>query len=547
MPSADTINKRLQHLAEEDPDKKSFCFINLENVVILLSRKQLHDLSRRYASRLNRYGIQKGDIICSVMANSRTRIVIDMGILMTGGVVSHGLPTFKDGEDFFTTLRNSKCSMIITSVDHPTFQMVKQYFVTKIFVTGKHTETIIPIQCDKAPTLKQAIVYELRSHEDHTSFLAGLDDEDFYEADVTAEDDAYYFFTSGSTGLSKLIPRTHREVLTISDAHPILLKDDIFFNDRTFGWLSGFPHFFMSQGLPVLVQEIFDGLKLRQLTDIWEVALNLGATCNILFAADIMTLKKLYAEGVFKKRIRATLLGGQPLKKNVLHAASLVSEVIITFYGTVDTGVIAHGTVDTKSMGKIKDCFVGNNYPYMQIRLVDETTKEVFTESNRVGLIHVKGSTVTRRYLNTTEVPDVTDDGWTNIKDAGYYDENGHLYVIGRQSDVIVSGTLNIYPQWIEERVQKCPGVETVVIVGLPHPEATQELCVCVVKERDATLTYAELKDFCQAMFLDGALNFACVPDKFVIMDGFPLLPSGKVNRKEVEKLATEHFKTKSI
>lgn len=80
-------------------------------------------------------------------------------------------------------------------------------------------------------------------------------------------------------------------------------------------------------------------------------------------------------------------------------------------------------------------------------------------------------------------------------------------------------------------------------IAGLPHPVTLQELCVCVIKEKDATLTITELKTFCQGMFLEGATKFDGVPEKFVFLDSFPLLSTGKVSRKAVEKVAVEYFK----
>ncbi|XP_059151780.1 2-succinylbenzoate--CoA ligase-like [Physella acuta] len=504
MSEVGTVNQRIRSLAEENPQQQCYKFISVKNEILSLSRQQLFDLSRRFASRLQRHDIKKGDVICSVLTNSRSRIIMDMGILMAGGVVLTGLPVLSDGQDLFGALRHSNCSMVITSSASPTAKIFERYGLSSsVGEKGK-----------------------LNSHQDHTAFISSLADEHFYEADVNADDEAYIFMTSGSTGFSKMVPRTHRECLDLADNHcRIFTQDDVLYSDRPFGWLGGFPHFYLTQGIPTLVQEVFNGVTVRDVSDIWGIVLNLGATFTFMPVPDVMLLRQHYADHIFKKSIKVILTGGQPIKKNVVAVVGQVCDVMMTVYGSTDAGLITYGLISIHNKERFKDCRAGNILcPGLQLRLVDENTKQVFTEPNRVGIIHLKGRTVLRRYLNveTTTSDMFTKDGWLDTNDAGYIDDKGGLYVIGRQSDVIVVGPYNMYPQWMEERIQKCPGVQSVMIVGLPHPVTSQELCVCVIKEKDAILTLAELETFCRGMFLPGATKFDGVPEKFVFMDSFP-------------------------
>ncbi|XP_059157078.1 2-succinylbenzoate--CoA ligase-like [Physella acuta] len=518
MPFLGTINHRLQRLAEENPQDKCYTFIGVKNESLQLSRQQLFDLSRSYASRLKRNGVK---------------------------------PVLSDGQDLFSTLRHSKCSTVITSAGNPTFKIFEKYFTSSSdLVAGGNVETIIPVQCSQAPWLKQLIVYKLNSHEDHTAFLSRLADEEFYVAPVTADDEAYIFLTSGSTGFSKMVPRTHRECLDIAENYSsIFTKDDVLYSDRPFGWIGGFPHYFLSQGIPTLVQELYDGVTLRRVVDVWDVALRLGATFTFTLVADIMQLKELYKDGIFKKSIGIIFTGAQPIKKNVMEAVGLVCERMMTSYGSTDVGLMVYGLIDKLNKDTFKDCYAGNTIcPGLQLRLVDAKTKEIFTEPKRIGMIHFKGKTVLRRYLNVEDTTTMTFmlDGWLDTKDTGYLDEDGGVHIIGRQADMITIGAYLLYPQWMEERIQMCPGIQSVMVVGLPHPVTIQEICVCVIKEKDATLTLADLKNFCQGIFLEGATKFDGVPEKFVFMESFPLLSTGKVSRKATERMAAEYFKAYS-
>ncbi|XP_059151779.1 2-succinylbenzoate--CoA ligase-like [Physella acuta] len=511
MSEVGTVNQRIRSLAEENPQQQCYKFISVKNEILPLSRQQLFDLSRRFASRLKRLGVKKGDVICSVLINSRSRILTDMGILMAGGVVQTGLPVLSDGQDLFGALRHSNCSMVITSSASPTANIFERYGLSSSVGEKGNVETIIPVQCDQAPCLKQLIVYTLNSHEDHTAFISSLADEDFYEADVNADDEAYIFMTSGSTGFSKMIPRTHRECLDLADNHcRIFTKDDVLYSDRRFGWLVGFPHFYLTHGIPTLLQEVFDGVTMRTVAEIWGIVLNLGATFSFLPVPDVLMLKQHYGDNVLQKSIKVIMTAGQPIKKNVVAVVGQVCDVMMTAYGSTDTGVVTYGLI---------------------------------TVHNKQNVLFMSptGRTVLRRYLNveTTTSDMFTKDGWLDTNDAGYMDDKGGLYVIGRQSDVITVGPYNMYPQWMEERIQKCPGVQSVVIVGLPHPVTSQELCVCVIKEKDATLTLAELETFCRGMFLPGATKFDGVPERLanIILFGYPKLCGHLIKRPKVKTL----------
>ncbi|MDP6830798.1 MAG: acyl-CoA synthetase [Alphaproteobacteria bacterium] len=63
------------------------------------------------------------------------------------------------------------------------------------------------------------------------------------------------------------------------------------------------------------------------------------------------------------------------------------------------------------------------------------------------------------------------DRGWSTLGDVGYQDEDGYLYLTDRQSFMIISGGVNIYPQEIENLLVGHPKIMDVAVVGVPDPE----------------------------------------------------------------------------
>jgi acyl-CoA synthetase (AMP-forming)/AMP-acid ligase II len=92
-------------------------------------------------------------------------------------------------------------------------------------------------------------------------------------------------------------------------------------------------------------------------------------------------------------------------------------------------------------------------------------------------------------------------EGWFNLGDVGYLDDDGYLYLTDRQSFTIISGGVNIYPQEAEDVLVLHPAVADVAVFGVPDDdlgEAVKAVVQLLDPERAGPEMEAELLTFCR-------------------------------------------------
>ncbi len=128
---------------------------------------------------------------------------------------------------------------------------------------------------------------------------------------------------------------------------------------------------------------------------------------------------------------------------------------------------------------------------------------------------------------------------WTTTGDIGRVDEEGYLYLTDRQSFMIISGGVNIYPQAIEDALALHPAVLDVAVIGVPDPEMGESVKAVVQPAPDAEPS-AALGDELIA-FLRGRIGAYMIPRTVDFVDELPRLPTGKLRKHE---LRARYWKT---
>ena len=160
------------------------------------------------------------------------------------------------------------------------------------------------------------------------------------------------------------------------------------------------------------------------------------------------------------------------------------------------------------------------------------------------GRIAVRGSVVMTRYWNNPALTTAAlHDGWFETGDVGTTDEDGYLRIVGRRSDVIISGGYNIHPREVERAIEGIGGIAEVAVVGLPDARWGEGVHAFVVLS--ASSRFAEPES--GARDLDRAVREACLrsiasfkkPVGVHVIGAIPRNVFGKVDRAALRRTAS--------
>ncbi|CAG5125529.1 unnamed protein product, partial [Candidula unifasciata] len=381
---------------------------------------------------------------------------------------------FSDGSDFLTSANNSGllAAIVCPEENSPAWRILKNY------IRGDAASSTAVFACDKSPLMETAILVSRQPSGSRGHFLQELQDSTeqiFVEQGVQPDDIMIVVTTSGSTGYCKLVAKTHRDLIDLwLDACNYATKrsrqqwtTNVVYNDRPIGWMGGFPFgTFVNADTRVLL-DVFDTQGSKVGADTWKIICAEKVDYAIIVPLDLDYLMKHTSfEGADDYKMKMICAIGQPIRKDQFHSHSTVAREVSIMYGSTEAGFISY---DILKENKVKDYFCGQVAPGVKVRVVDADSKEC--QTGQVGTIHVKDRSRFRGYLNRVENPDpktllaFTKDGWLNMDDSGYFDEDGNLYVLGRLKDVIIFGATFVYPGWLEPKIAQHPAISEACIV----------------------------------------------------------------------------------
>ena len=122
--------------------------------------------------------------------------------------------------------------------------------------------------------------------------------------------------------------------------------------------------------------------------------------------------------------------------------------------------------------------------------------------------------------------------GWTTLGDVGWIDEDGYLYLTDRQSFMIISGGVNIYPREIEDALVSHPKVADVAVIGAPDPEMGEQV-IAIVQPIDWADAGPALEQELRA-WLDGRIGRIKLPRRYDFDPQLPRTPTGKLLKRVV-------------
>ncbi len=127
-------------------------------------------------------------------------------------------------------------------------------------------------------------------------------------------------------------------------------------------------------------------------------------------------------------------------------------------------------------------------------------------------------------------------DGWLTTGDLGFLTEEGHLVLVGRESEMYIRGGYNVYPAEVERVLAEDPSVAQVVVVGTPDPVLGEVGVAFVVPTPGSEAPTLEgLVTRCRGVLADYK-----APDALVVLDDMPVTAMMKPDRRALERAAAE-------
>ena len=341
------------------------------------------------------------------------------------------------------------------------------------------------------------------------------------EVEIEPHDPQLIIYTSGTTGLPKGVLLTHG--MLAWNAFNTVLGWGLGPDDKTIlhaamfytaGWNVFTLPIFHSRGSNILVQS-FDADLILDLIQNEGVTVFFGVPTMFQMLMDSPKFA-----GTDFSRVRFMVSGGAPLGQPLFDAFKTKKSVhICEGYGLTEVGpncFLANGKLGT----------IGHAMPHVDVKLVGTDGQAV--PQGKEGEILLRGPNMCAGYLNKPGITaEAIVDGWFHTGDLGKLDTDGHMAIVGRLKDMIISGGVNIYPAEIERAIETHPAVAAAAVIGVPDPKWGEVGKAVVELKPDASLTLRELLDH-----LGDRLGKFKLPKYLTVVDELPRTPaSGKVQK----------------
>ncbi|MEK7229493.1 MAG: AMP-binding protein [Candidatus Binatota bacterium] len=354
---------------------------------------------------------------------------------------------------------------------------------------------------------------------------------------IDPEDPALFQLSGGTTGVPKLIPRSHNDYVYNSKAATAVTAvgpDKILLDVLPLAHnlplaCPGLQGFLLHGGKVVLAnttrgEDIFPLVERHRVTHIHVVPALLIRWVNdpLIKKFDLSSLQVIQS-------------GGQRLQPEVRRRTKeLIPGVTVQENFGMSEGLLMFVRLDDPEDVRMET--VGRPIsPDDEVRLVDDDDNEV--APGEIGEFLARGPYTLRGYYGAPEhnARAFTSDGFYRSGDLMRQHPSGNYMVEGRKKDLINRGGEKISAEEIENLILTHPAVQNAACVPIPDPTLGERMCACVILRRGAALTLEQLVSF----LTTEEIAKHKLPERLEIMDDFPLSPFGKVSKKDLtEKIA---------
>ncbi len=346
------------------------------------------------------------------------------------------------------------------------------------------------------------------------------------------DDPAVFQLSGGTTGIPKLIPRTHNDyafnskmavsVCGVRDGDVLLDVLPIAHNlPLACPGMQGF----LLRGATVCLSASTRGMSVFGAIDRHRVT-----HIHVVPALLIRWINDPVARDFDLGSVRVIQSGGQRLQPETRQRTERVfrNVTVQENFGMAE-GLLMFVRLDDPPEVRLET--VGRPIcPDDEVRLVGEDGHDV--PDGEIGELLARGPYTLRGYYNAPEHNQraFSPDGFYRSGDLMWRHPSGNYVVAGRSKDLINRGGEKISAEEVENLILSHPAVLNVACVPVPDPELGERMCACVILRPGATLTLPELAEFLTAQ----EIARHKLPERLAVLDRFPLSPVGKVSKKDL-------------
>ena len=334
----------------------------------------------------------------------------------------------------------------------------------------------------------------------------------------------YYGFTSGSSGLPKGFVRNHRSweesFPDISSAFSYEPDDVVIAPGPLCYSLSLFSALHALHSGYTFI--LFDSFKADSLLDYIQKH---QKTIIYIVPTMLYQIIEAHTEPIFSEV--TFISAGAKLEDSIkqICKAAFPNARLFEYYGASELSIVAYQEITNHSTyHNIKP------FPGVQLSIRNQTGEKC--KANEIGQIYVNSNYIFTAYPNHhVETQNVLTTYGATVGDIGYLDDSGNLTVMGRHSNMIISGGLNIYPEEIEQTIKTIDAIKEVVVIGCDDMYWGQKVIAFIQWETDHQNCTNLIKTHCQKHLAKHK-----VPKSFITVTKFPYTNNGKVDRKLLQE-----------
>ncbi|PWA10389.1 AMP-dependent synthetase [Pueribacillus theae] len=448
-----------------------------------LTFEQVYKNSNRLANALLQLGLQKGDRVAFLLANSLQSVEIDFALLLTGLV---RVP-------LNTRLSENEHSHMIKETDAKALLFTEEF--NERANALKQSCEGLRYFCQINGTARESWMINM------PEYVLGMS-EDEPAVKINESDLATIQYTSGTTGTLKAAVHTQEtwtaicnNILTSLD----IQEGDIMLHAAPLTHASGtlvLPHWVSGAA-----NSILSGFNPKEYLEV--IHNEKPTTLNLVPTMIVMLLSQPDVEQYSFESVRNIIYGASPMPREALRRGlKLWGPKFVQYYGQTEAPLILsilnkqdHLGEGPEAEERLLSC--GRPVPTASVKIVDENDQEVPTRT--IGEIAVKSTQMMVGYWKEPELTRETiKDGWIYTRDMGYLDERGYLFLVDRKSDMIITGGFNVYPREVEEVLYQHPAVVEAAVIGVPDEKWVEAIKAFVVIRSGQTVSEEKIIQFCK-------------------------------------------------